>query len=359
MNRKRAKYIIIPFLGLTFGFFIMNGLAPEKKYSLSENRNLEIKPSIKEVENHTYTEKFEKYYSDQFVFRENLININRKSEAKLKKTEVGNYYLGEDNWILGKFSKPLSEKKLNEYSNVINKVGEISQSLGKDVYYTMTPHKTNMLKHLYPSYVDNKDGIDNNKNELKANIEPDLIRFIDLDEYFLEKFNEKQLEKMYFKTDHHWNGIGAFEGFKVIAKRMDLGITNKDLDNHFSKYKTKVVKNKEFIGSYNRNLDMLIDEKDYPTYVYLEDTKYEYFLNNGKKDKKVDENKVIAISRNKDSWDYGGAYIRGAQCNMLKIKNKNALVDKKVLIFRDSYQAPNTWLFADLFTEVLIVDPRN
>ena len=35
------------------------------------------------------------------------------------------------------------------------------------------------------------------------------------------------------------------------------------------------------------------------------------------------------------------------------------MIDKKILIFRDSYQAPNTWLFADLFKEVEIADPRN
>ena len=40
-------------------------------------------------------------------------------------------------------------------------------------------------------------------------------------------------------------------------------------------------------------------------------------------------------------------------------ESKNPYGDKKILIFRDSYQAPTTWLFADLFSEVEIVDPRN
>ncbi len=74
---------------------------------------------------------------------------------------------------------------------------------------------------------------------------------------------------------------------------------------------------------------------------------------------KLKEEEVIATSRNNKEWDYGGAYIRGAQTNILNIKNDKALVDKKILIFRDSYQAPTTWLFADLFSEVEIVDPRN
>lgn len=45
-------------------------------------------------------------------------------------------------------------------------------------------------------------------------------------------------------------------------------------------------------------------------------------------------------------------------CNILKIKNDVAPIDKKVIIFRDSYQAPTSWLFADMFKEVELVDVR-
>ena len=48
----------------------------------------------------------------------------------------------------------------------------------------------------------------------------------------------------------------------------------------------------------------------------------------------------------------------GNACNILKIRNKEALSDKKILIIRDSYQAPTSWLFADIFSEVQLVDPR-
>ena len=99
---------------------------------------------------------------------------------------------------------------------------------------------------------------------------------------------------------------------------------------------------------------MLVEEEEYVNYAYIDNTKYTYELNG--KEKKEDE---ICDIKNKNEWDYGGAYIRGAQTNILNIKNDKALVDKKILIFRDSYQAPTTWLFADLFSEVEIADPRN
>ncbi|MDB8791082.1 hypothetical protein PN398_10115 [Romboutsia sp. 1001216sp1] len=355
MNKKKARYIIIPFLSIVFGFFILNIITPEKKYSIAENRNLDKKPTLKDIEDREFASKFESYYNDQFVLRDEMISINKRSEVKLNKTKVGNYYLVEDNWILGMFPKLLSEKQLDDYSNAINELSEISYSLGKDVYYTMMPHKTNILKHLYPKYVDNTENIDINKSEFRSRLESDIVTYIDMDEYMLSNFRQDELEKLYFKTDHHWTSIGAFENFKMMASRMELGLSQDELDKHFDRYKTTTVKNKNFIGSYNQNLDMLVEEEEYINYAYIDNTQYTYEIN-GKKKK---EEEVIATSRNDKEWDYGGAYIRGAQTNILNIKNEDALVDKKILIFRDSYQAPTTWLFADLFSEVEIADPRN
>ncbi|RDY27266.1 hypothetical protein CHL78_009765 [Romboutsia weinsteinii] len=352
---KRSKYVIAPFLGIIFGFFAINIINPDKNYSVAENRNLEKMPTLDSVKKGTFFSDYEKYYNDQFPLREEMISISTKSEAALNKTEVGNYYLGENNWILGKFPKILTSDQLESYSSNIDELAKISKNLGKDVYYTMMPHKTNILKHLYPKYVDNTKNIDINRASFESSLDSKLTKYIDMDEFFLDNFNEKELEKLYFKTDHHWNGVGAYEGFKMMASNMDLGVSKESLKNHFDRYKTITYTKKEFIGSYNQNLDMLVKEKEYPSYAYIEDAKYEYLLNKNVKK----EEEILATSRDKNEWDYGGAYIRGAQTNILEIKNKDALVDKKILVFRDSYQAPTTWLFADLFSEVEIVDPRN
>lgn len=292
------------------------------------------------------------------VFKEKSLN-NKGPKINSNKQIIGNYYLGEDNWILGKFSKLLPDNKIKQYSNVINELAESSTKVGKDVYFISMTHKTNMLKHLYPKFVDNKENIDINKNAFKANLNLNNTKFIDIDKYFLNIFSEKELEKFYFKTDHHWNGLGAFEGFKFMVKDIDLaGLSHKELDEHFSKYKTLINKEKFLKGSYNSKLGFPIKERDYASYVYLKNANYEYFISDTKKDTKIKEDKIIASLRNKDSWDYGGAYMRGTHCNILKIKNKKALTNKKALVFRDSYQAPMTLLLADVFSQVEIIDPR-
>ncbi len=358
-KNKREKYIVVPFLIIIFGFFMLNIIMPDKTVSVSENRTLEKKPTIQDIKNGTFASKFDKYYSDHFVFRDKILRTDRMFEALLGKSEVGNYYLTKDNWILGKFPKILTNSKLEEYAGAINELANISHDAGKDVYFTLTPHKTNMLKHLYPKFVDNKESIDINKQSFASHLNQNNITVLDLDEDMENKFSSKERERLYFKTDHHWNGTGAFEGFKLMADKMELGLTDKQLTAHFNKYKTVKCEEKNFIGRYNSNINMIVNEKEYPEFVYMENQPYEYFHSDGKTETKIKEEDIFAISRDKKEWSYGGAYIDGDKCNILKIRNKNALTDKKILVFRDSYEAPTTLMFADLFSEVEIVDPRN
>ncbi len=355
MNKRKSRYIIIPFLTIVFVFFILNIIIPNQKYSVTENRNLEMKPTLEDIESGDFPSKFERYYDDNFIFRDKLISIDTKMEYILNKTKVGNYYLEENNWILGMFPRILNEKQLYDQSKAINELSDISTDLGKDVYFTMMPHKSNMLKHLYPKYIDDIGNIDINRAAFISRLNTNIIKYIDMDSYFLDQFNEEDRENLYLKTDHHWTGVGAFEGFKMMTKGLELDISSEQLEEHFDKYTETTVEDKDFIGSYNRNIGMVVKEIEYPSYAYIKGAEYEYILN----EKKVNEEEVLATSRKEDEWDYGGAYIRGAQTNILNIKNENALVDKKILIFRDSYQAPTTWLFADLFNEVEIADPRN
>lgn len=354
---KKNRYIIIPFLIIIFTFFVFNIAFPDKEYSTVENRTLSKRPSLENVDGKKFSKEYEDYYNDQFVFRDFLIGVNTVTDYILNKTEVGNYYVVDDNWILGKFPNVFNEKRLNRYSNTINKLANVGKSEGKDVYFAMTPHKTNVLKHLYPNYVETSS-IDKNIKGFEDKLNKGFVNYIEMDDYMMNKFSKKELESMYFKTDHHWNGKGAFEGFKRIIEEMDLGIGSENLKNIFDKYKEITVDSKKFNGSYNKNICMVVREKEYPDYFTIKENKNnnaEYFLNG----EKVKEEDVIATSRHEKEWDYGGAYSRGAQMNILKIKNEDAFSDKKILVIRDSMQGATTWLFRDFFKETELVDPRN
>lgn len=354
MNRKKAKYIALPFIIIIIGIFFIHIISKDKESSVSENRVLAQKPTIKDIEEGEYTSKFESYFSDQFPFREELSEIYSRAQMMLGKNKIKDYYLLENNWIMPTPSKLMSNNELKETANEINELSKIAANSNKKVYYASTPHKESMLTHLYPKHTNGLTNAINNKNEFKSYLDLDTINFIDVDEDFLEKFNESQRENLYFKTDHHWNGIGAYEGFKSIVKDMNI-VDNTYWDN----YTQTLFDRGYFLGSYNKNLNNLVKEDETIPYVHLKDKpNYEYYKFDGKTEVKGKEEDFVATRRNEKEILYGGAYMFGNACSILKIKNEDALSDKKILILRDSYQAPSSWLFADVFSEVQLVDPR-
>ncbi len=354
MNNKKSKYIALPFVIIIIGTFFIHTISKDKEASASENRTLAQKPTIKDFESGTYTNKFESYFSDQFPFREELSEIYSKSQMILGKNKIKNYYLLDNNWIMPTPAKIIPEKELKDISNQINELSKIAIDSNKKVYYASTPHKESMLNHLYPKYTDGLKNALNNKNKFKSYLDLNNINFIDVDVDFLEKFSASQREDLYFKTDHHWNGIGAYEGFKSIIENMNV-VNNVNWDNYTQ---TKFDRG-YFLGSYNKNLNKLVKEDETIPYVHLKDKpNYEYYKFDGKTETKCKEEDVIATRRDEKEILYGGAYMFGNACSILKIRNKDALCDKKLLILRDSYQAPTSWLFADIFSEVQLVDPR-
>ena len=354
MNRKKAKYIIIPFLLIIMGTLFIHIISKDKESSISENRALAQLPTVKDIKLGNYTSKFESYFSDQFPFREELSELYSKIQLAFGKNKVKNYYVLENNWIMPTPIKSISDEELKDRAKEINELSEVAVKSNKKVYYASTPHKESMLTHLYTKYTGGLENATDNKNKFKNYLDLDNINFIDIDEDFLNKFNESEREKLYFKTDHHWNGIGAYEGFKSIIENMDE-INNVSWD----KYTKTNFDRGYFLGSYNMNLNNLVKEDESIPYVHLKDKPdYEYYKYDGKKETKIKEEDVVATRKNEKEILYGGAYMFGNACNILKIRNEDALSDKKILILRDSYQAPTSWLFADIFSEVQLVDPR-
>lgn len=354
MNNKKAKYIVIPFVTVIMAMFFIHIVSEDKESSASENRALAQVPTVKDIKKEDFTSKFESYFSDQFPFREELSEIYSKLQLMLGKNKVKNYYVLENNWIMPTPAKKISDKGLKDTAKEINELSKIAIDSNKKVYYASTPHKESMLTHLYPKYTEGLKNATNNKNKFKSYLDKDKIDFIDIDEDFLGKFNEKEREKLYFKTDHYWNGIGAYEGFKSIIENMDevgdVSWDNYTITNFDKGY---------FLVSYNMNLNKLVKLDETISYVHLKNKpNYEYYKYDGKNETKVKEEDVVATRRNEDEILYGGAYVFGNACNILKIRNQDALVNKKILIFKDSYQGPTSWLFSDIFSEVQLVDPR-
>lgn len=357
MNKKRAIYLTVPFLSIIFGVGMLNFVTKDKKVSEAENRNLQQKPTLQNLKDKNFTTTYETYYTDQFILRDKLLKLDTQIQLASKKSNVKGHYITDDKWILGGTATTKKTKK--DYNTSINKLNEIANKVkksNKEMYYVSLPHKVNTLSYKYPKYIDKSYGMENSDLFLSM-IDKNNTKIIDVGRYFVDNFSKKELESFYFKTDHHWNSIGAYEAFKYIIEELNK-YDNLNIDLSKYNYKTSYLSNKPFIGSYNRNLYTLFDTNEPIPYVYM-DRKYNnkyYEIKDGKFEE-VKENYIIGDRFNEDDMTYGGAYTGNHP--YYKVINDKAITNKKVMIIRDSYQAPLTWLLSDVFTQVEIVDPRH
>ncbi|WP_270506075.1 alginate O-acetyltransferase AlgX-related protein [Paraclostridium sordellii] len=356
---KKIKYfwLTVPFIVVIFGIGILNLLSKDKTESLNENRSLQQAPGIENIINRDYPKIYETYYTDQFIKRDSLLKLYTKLQIKMNKSTVRGYYIIDNKWIMPNKVAKQNDDQIKNTADKINKFSKKIKKNGREIYYVSTPCKSQVLDELYPKYAGEGFALEN-ISKFGKDLNKNYIKFINIDKYFNSEFSEKEKEKMYFKTDHHWNGLGAFEGFKYIINNMNvLNENNKNLidNSNFEKWE---ITNKKFLGSYNRNLFSLFSKDENIPYVNSKERKkYKFFNNNGQGYEISDENKLISTEKTFDEITYGGAYTNDIP--LYKVENKDAPINKKILIVRDSYQAPTTLLFADLFSSVEILDPRN
>lgn len=356
MNNKRCLWLIIPFMLTICTVGIINLLTLDKTQSDAENRTLQQRPGVQNIIDKDYSKLYESYYTDQFIGRDNLLKLFTKMEIAMNKSTIRGHYIINNEWIL---PHKIGKKDSTNLSNLANKLNNIAMDLkndNKDVYFVSTPSKIIALNHLYPKYSEKGYGMEN-LEEFNSQLDYKNINLINIDKYFKESFNNEQLESLYFKTDHHWNGLGAFEGFKYIMGKMNY-LDKENTNKIFSGYEKMVETNKLFLGSYNRNLFSLFSKNEEIPYMYNSNAKeYEYFNYNGNEYVPMEKELLISTEMKFDEVTYGGAYTYDIP--LYKIVNTDAPIKKKILIVKDSFQTPTTLMFADFFESVEILDPRN
>lgn len=223
----------------------------------------------------------------------------------------------------------------------------------------MTPRKTTVQQPLLLSYIQNQEKELEQSYYFLNSLNSNDISSINILEYFINNFDQEELKELYFRTDHHWNSKGAYEAFKYIINQsnennMGFNYLIKDDD-----YETTKLTDIKFMGSLNKPLFMEIQYETEVDYVHMKQVnEKEYFLLEKDKINKVDERKIVAKKINNNDF-IGYSELFTGDLAYYKVINNNFKINKKIIIFKDSYQNAMTWLITDLFKEVEVVDLRH
>lgn len=327
----KKNYLLYVFLSIVLVFTIIDMVTPDKKFSDLENRNLKtkVKFTMKDFLDGTFSKQYEEYINDQFIGRNQWINLKSRSEYILGKVENNGIVYGKDNYFFEKLND-INEDRV-EYN--IEGINKFIENRKENISFMIIPSSYEVYKDKLPIGAPVV-----NQEKVIKDIYYKIIGSNKINLLSIMKKNRN--EYIYYRTDHHWTTYGAYLGYKEFIE--SIGGTPIDIN----KLNKKSIDN--FYGSYfsrSKAFNSIADTLDYYEFKDIEmkiedevyDNLYDYeYLN----------------TRDKYSM-----FLRGNN-GLTIIKNKRLSNGKKLVIFKDSFGNSMVPFLTMNFEEIHVVDLR-
>lgn len=287
----------------------------------------------------------------------------------MAKNEVSNFQVIKDKEGLMNYSY------FAEGPNPIDKIGDNTKRFkdnlrDKEVklIYVMPPDKyvpgkTSIYKGLPYNYAN-----ETADNFLKY-ISNEGIDYIDLRSDLMK--NTKNLDELFYKTDHHWRIETAFDEFVSLAYTLndEYGEDIKCLDYYTDKNNYNFINYKNnFLGSMGRKTGVYYNGIDDFTLIFPKfKTKYSFYSKTGEYELNLEgrfEDVLIsahALNYNENIYsadsDKYFSYLMGNQ-GIVHITNENKRNGLKVMFIKDSYTVPLAAFLSTAVSDVYMIDPR-
>lgn len=332
--KKNKKYpltfIILFFVFIVFLIDIFNS---DMYFSNYENRTLAQKPNINysDLVSGRFSKNYERYINDQFILRDNWINLKSRTELLLGKLENNNIIYGKENFLFDKVES-IDNMSLEKNLSTIKDFSD--RNSDSNISFMIIPSSFTIYEDLLPegiSLIDENTYIESiySKFSNTKNIE-----LVDL-------FKENKDEYIYYKTDHHWTSYGAYLAYREFSKTNNIVPINIESLNQNYVY--------NFYGTYFSKSKKYNAKPDTITF---------YDINNI--EITIDGVEVDSINDDKkwSSSDKYSGFLRGNN-GLTVINNKDIQDNSRILVIKDSYANSYIQFLANNYKEVYIVDLRS
>ena len=218
MSKKYSIFITALFCLFIFGFGIAHFILPDKDFSEQENRYLsQFKaPTADTLRSGKFMEDFEDYITDQFPLRDQWIRLKALSERTLGKQENNKVYYSTD-WqtLFAFYSAP------DDIDQRVGYVNALADNLDVPVYFSLVPDKSYVWADRLPANAPHVD--DGSVNEAARALANERLHYIDL-------YGALNGEDVFYRTDHHWTTMGAYQGYAALRSGMGGSVTVPDYD---------------------------------------------------------------------------------------------------------------------------------
>lgn len=329
------KSLIYSFVFSVLLLFSLHIIVPDKDFSENENRKLKGFPkfSVESLINGEFRDEFEEYIADQFPLRNVFVGIKSYVEKIIGKKENNDVYIAADDYFI---------QKMNGYNkDLLNRNVSYINDLAKEynVSVALAPTALTILKDKLPSFSE----YENEEQFLKEfySMLDDNILKIDL----IDALNKHNDEYVYYKTDHHWTGLGAYYAYEEIVSKI------KEKSIPLNEFREEILSD-SFLGTlyskgnfFYANKDVMktyhYDKMDFTiNYVYEDDIDNTFY----KRD--------CLLIKDKYSVFFGGNH------PAIKITNNVLEDNSKIVIIKDSYANSLVPFLSNHYKEIHMIDLR-
>lgn len=209
MNSKRQDALLCIVFCVALAGMALGYLLPGQDYSALEKRYLEDRPSLswETLSSGEFSEAAERYLADHILGRSFLVGVNAYYERLTLRQADKEIYEAEDGRLV---EAPIQwdEAAANKNMKAVN---EFASQMGGTVYFSLIPSSgwaaQEGIRQLARPYRD-EELIE----RLYAMADPD-VQVVSLTEAFAGNAD------WYFKTDHHWNSQGAYQGSVILLRQ--------------------------------------------------------------------------------------------------------------------------------------------
>lgn len=285
----------------------------------------------------SWMDKFELYFADHLVGREEWVRTKNEIEALAGKTEINGIYTFDDQMI--QTFKEYDVETVNASLNAMNRFAESHPDM--QFSFMLAPTAQEIFSTKMPSYggyVSEKAFIDECYKKMQNISTIDSLSFL----------SGHSSDYVFYRTDHHWTSLGAYYAYCSAAKT--LGYSAYSLDSFNIETASS-----DFRGTlYSKTLDNSVtpDSIDY------------YFLASGEPEIKMTINDGVKTTV------YDSLYVR----DYLEVKDKYSSftgsnsplvtietdVDngKNLLLIKDSYAHSLVPFLSKHYSKITMVDMR-
>lgn len=341
MNKRQSWNIVTLFLILIFGLTVATILKPDTEFSENENRALASMPefSLSSLFAGEFTADYENYLTDQFVFRDGWIGLKTMVERLTFRQETKDIYFAEEDYLLekhtGSFETEQAEANIVYLTAFFEKMAETYGS--EHLTAMVVPNAVEILADKLPAFAspyDQEVYLDQIASALPEGI------WFDAHEV-LETHKE---EEIFYRTDHHWETLGAFYVFDQWAEEKELG------EVHPEDYEVTTI-TEEFEGTVASKVGTEVTPDSIEIYRHKEEVPYHLTYNQTDDYRSTVYQEHVLDSKDKYSYFYGGNY------GLVEADMENT-TGRKLLVIKDSYAHCFVPFTYQLFDEVDMLDLR-